>query len=272
MRRLSRRLDHDVDRVERIHARVVQPGGEDLKAPQFAPVLVRHDVVRVVAARAEQLKRTDQRHAVGRDPEGDGAVAAVAPAGDIGQQTIDVLGEKLAHLRVGRDVGRVRLDHELIAIEQRQVRFRDVVAERVKEARRDHLGAGRQFGRVSRVEAQQVDPVVRVPEHERRPQPLVLQQQDAPGARHRGRLIVPAAAAQLLHAHARAAVTIHVPRTVEHVTQRVDALGRDDLLAGMPFPGRPKVADTASRSTLRLRGPGSGAGRGVGSRSSGSSG
>ena len=99
VRRLSRRLHHDVERVERIHARVVQPGGEDLQAPQFAPVLVRHDVVRVVAARAEQLVRTDQRHAVRRDPEGDGAVAAVAPACDSVQQTIDVLGEKRAHAR-----------------------------------------------------------------------------------------------------------------------------------------------------------------------------
>ena len=99
VRRLSRRLDHDVERVERIHARVVQPGGEHLQAAQFAPVLVRHDVVRVVAARAEQLVRTDQRHAVGRDPEGDGAVAPVAPAFDIVQQTIDVLGEKRADAR-----------------------------------------------------------------------------------------------------------------------------------------------------------------------------
>ena len=117
----------------------------------------------------------------------------------------------------------------------RQVRFRDVVAERVKEARRDHLGAGRQFGSVSRVEAQQVDAVVRVPEHERWPQPLVLQQQDVPGAGHRRGLIVPAAASQLRQAHARAAVTIHVPRAVEHVAQRIDALRRDDLLAGMPL-------------------------------------
>ena len=140
-----------------------------------------HDIVRVVGARAEQLKRTDQRHAVRGDPEGHGAVAAVAPAGDIGQQAIDVLGAKRAHLGVGGDVGRIRLDHELLAIEHGQVGFRDVVAERVKEARRDHLGAGRQLGRVPRVEAQQVDPVVRVLEHERRPKPLSLQQQDAPG-------------------------------------------------------------------------------------------
>ena len=91
--------DHDVEGVERIHARVVQPGREHLKAPQIAPVLVRHDVVRVVAARAEQLKRTDQRHAVRGDPERHGAVAAVAPACDVGQQTIDVLGEKRAHIR-----------------------------------------------------------------------------------------------------------------------------------------------------------------------------
>jgi hypothetical protein len=143
VRRLSLRLDHNVNRMERIHARVVQPGGKDLQAPQVPPVLVRHDVVRVVAAGAEQLIRTDQRHAVGRNPEGYRAIAVVAPAGDIGQQTIDLLGKELAYACIGRDVARVRGDNELFAIEGDQVRFRNVIAKRVKEARRDHLGAGR---------------------------------------------------------------------------------------------------------------------------------
>jgi hypothetical protein len=30
-------------------------------------------------------------------------------------------------------------------------------------------------------------------------------------------------------------MTIHVPRAVENITQRIDALGRDDFLAGMPL-------------------------------------
>ena len=201
-------MHHDVDRMEGIHPRVVQPRREDLKAPQFAPVLVGHDIVRVVVARAEQLERTDQRHAVSRDPERHGAVAAITPARDIGQQTIDVPGEKRAHIRVGGDVGRIRLDHELIAIEPDQGGIRDVISERMKEARRDHLGSGRQLGRLSRIEAQEVDPIVRISEHEQWPQFLILEQQDVPGPRHRGRLIGAAAALQLLQAHAGAAVTI----------------------------------------------------------------
>jgi hypothetical protein len=76
---------------------MVQPGREDLKASQLAPVLVGHDIVRVVGAHPEQLKGTDQRHAVRGDPEGHGAEAAVAPAATSAKQTIDVLGEKRAH-------------------------------------------------------------------------------------------------------------------------------------------------------------------------------
>jgi hypothetical protein len=60
-----------------------------------------------------------------------------------------VFGPKLAYSRVGGDVGGVGLDHEVSAIEEGQVRFRDVIPERVKDARRDHLGARRQFGRGS---------------------------------------------------------------------------------------------------------------------------
>ena len=74
-----------------------------------------------------------------------------------------MLGQQRAQPAVGRDVGGVGFDDQLLAIEDDQVRLRHVVPERVKEARRDHLGARRQFGRLWRVEAQQVHLVVRRP-------------------------------------------------------------------------------------------------------------
>ena len=147
--------------------------------------------------------------------------------------------------------------------------FRDAIAERVEEARRDHLGARRQFGRTregrsaadtSGCSTSRKTSVGRSPWFfsSRTCQRPAIEG----GYRPRCRGAAPPALMR------RAAVTIHVPGTVEHFTQRVDALGRDHALAGMSFPRtRPNVADTASRSTLRLRVPGSGAGSGAGSRS-----
>ena len=179
-----------------------------------------HDVVRVVAARAEQLVRTDQRDAVRGYSERDGAVAPVTPAFGSLEEAIDVLREKRTGFGVGGHDGGVRLDDQAFALEQGQVGFRDVITERVKEARRDHLGAGRQFGRAARIETQQVDAVVLVAKHQQWPR--------APGSLPAGRAmdpsvdggcIVPAAALQLRQAHPRAAVTVHVPGAIQHIAE-----------------------------------------------------
>ena len=91
---------------------------------------------------------------------------------------------------------------------------------------------------------------------------MILQQQDVPGAGHRGRLIVAAAASQLLQAHARAAVTIHVPRAVEHLAQRIDALSRDHLLAGMPLARTAERGRHGLEQHAEIARPGIGRGQG----------
>ena len=90
------------------------------------------------------------------------------------------------------------------------------------------------------IEAQAVNPVVLVFEYDRGVRLIVLQQQDVPRAGRGGRLIVAAASAQFLDAHASPAVTVHVPGAVEHFTQRIDVLGCDHALLGMPFSRPPE--------------------------------
>src|SRR6185295_8159419 len=52
-------LDGGIDAVDRTRIVVIQPGGEDAQPAQFAPPLVRIDVVRVVASRPGVAILTD---------------------------------------------------------------------------------------------------------------------------------------------------------------------------------------------------------------------
>ena len=121
VRGLPFRRDDDVHRVERIDPRVVQPGREHVQPPQVAPVLVRHDVVRIVVARAEELKRADQRLALRRHAERDGPVAPVGSPRDGRHEAVDVLGHQGAKRSKRRDVARVALHDQPLAIEDDQV-------------------------------------------------------------------------------------------------------------------------------------------------------
>ena len=137
----------DVDRVHRIDARVVQPRGKHVQSPQIAPVLVRHDVVRIVHARAEELVRADERRALERHAQRDGAVAA-HPAAARPEASMRSMSSGNRSRSPPIDVMSLALciDDQAVAVEHDQICLRHVVPERVKEARRDHLGARGQFG------------------------------------------------------------------------------------------------------------------------------
>ena len=214
---------------------MVQPGREDVQAPQVAPVLVRHDVVGVVAPRAEEPIRADQRFTFRRDPERDRTVLPVAAPCDGYQQPIDVLGEQRAQLADRGQLGGVVLDDQPFAIEDDQVGFRDVVAERVEDARRNHLGAGRQFRGLGRIETQQEQVFAGIPEEDCRTRDPVADQHDPPRPCHRRRIGIAASAAQFVEAQLHAAVPVDEPGTVEHLTQRIDALGRNDAAGRLPL-------------------------------------
>ena len=130
--------------VEAVHAArivVVEPGPEHPGAPQFTPVLVGHDVVRVVRPRAV-IAEVAQRRALGK-AACQHAVVAVRLTRRPAENGVHVapgqvpLGadERVVNLRIGRD-------HDGVRVERHQEHLDRVIAEGVIERRADDLGPG----------------------------------------------------------------------------------------------------------------------------------
>jgi hypothetical protein len=146
-----------VERVDRLGVHVIEPRGKHAVAAQLAAILVRHDVVRVVGARAEEadpahglaFERLARHHA-------DAAVGSrsTPPAARESPRRIarlrPLFGVKVAVDRwsaARAHVGHVVLGH--------------VVAERPHQLRHRHLGAGGHAAVAARIELE--EPLVASP-------------------------------------------------------------------------------------------------------------
>ncbi len=159
---------------------MVQPGREHGEAPQFTPVLVGKDVVRVVRPRAVVTKRPEdlaREVTAGEDP-----VRAIRLAGCPFQNILDVVENKAPPPAVLVAHRRVRGDRQCLRAERRERVLRDVVAERMEEGGRDHLGPAGHLREATRVELDPVGLPRAVADRETRGHSFTLASGDDPGA------------------------------------------------------------------------------------------
>ena len=81
--------DDRVDRVRGLEVGEVRPGAEDAQRPQLAPVLVRHDIVRIVGTRAEVLEAAE--NLARQQAAGDDAIGAIRIARDVLEDDVHVV-------------------------------------------------------------------------------------------------------------------------------------------------------------------------------------
>ena len=151
---------------------MIRPGGEDAQRPQLAPMLVRHDVVRIIGPGARIQERADRLPGDGL--AGNHAIGAIGLLRRHSQQSVDVPVGQTAFAAVGgRDRGPV-VDHEVLARELRDVVFRNVVTERVKQFRHGHFGAAGHLTPLRRIELDEPAVARRVENREARRDPVAL--------------------------------------------------------------------------------------------------
>ena len=199
---------------------MVQPGAEDPRPAQLAPVLVRHDVVRIVGAGAvvaEVAERPARGEAAGQRP-----IAAVG----LTRGTVEHVGEVAARERPslpGERIADRRLlrDDEVVGGELGQVHLHRVVAERVVERGADDLGAGRHFRMVGRVDLD----LVGLPAGVGHPEPGLdagaLVARDDPAVERDLRRTAIGPAHQRVERHLAAADAIGEPARIRHLVHRV---------------------------------------------------
>ncbi len=164
--------DQCVERVDGLGVHVVGPGGKDAQRAQFAPMLVRHDVVRIIGPRARIQERADGL-------PGDGlarnhAIGTIRILRRHSQQFVHVRVCQMALAAVcGRDGGPV-VDHEVLARELRDVVLRDVVAERVKQFRDRHFRAAGHLMPLRRIELDEPALTCRVENRKARRDPVAF--------------------------------------------------------------------------------------------------
>ncbi len=72
------------------HVRVVEPSANDEKSSEVPTVLVRDDIVWIVAACAKNLKRTENSVPGCRDPGGNGSISFLRIPCDSFQKVVDI--------------------------------------------------------------------------------------------------------------------------------------------------------------------------------------
>ena len=112
-----------------------------------------------------------------------------------------------------------------LAVEVDDVVLGHVVAERVEELRRDHVGRARQLRIGERVELQQILPAGGVANAEAGSDAFVLRRDHRPLAGGR-RMRIARAGLQFRQAHVARRVTVRVPGAVGHLVNRIDGLRR----------------------------------------------
>ena len=117
---------------------MIQPGSENPRPAQLAPVLVQHEIVRIVRTSAvitEVAKRLSWRESADEHP-----VAAVLEARGAVEDIVEIVLLQPAPTAVERiaNRGRVR-DHERLAIELGKIDVDHVVADRMVKGGADHL-------------------------------------------------------------------------------------------------------------------------------------
>ena len=152
--------DQRVERVRRLEVRQVRPRAEDAQRAQLAAMLVRHEVVRIVGARALNRGscRGSCRAAGGRRRRDRSRPAFCATRSRIAFMSSWVNGVRLPD---GRRSVAFGSNSTRLRIERRQIRFDLVVAERPEDLRGDFDGRGRAFRRstAGRTARNQVSPL-----------------------------------------------------------------------------------------------------------------
>src|SRR5262249_35647238 len=128
----------------RPNRRVVQPCADDEQAPEIAPVLVEHDVVRVITAACVQLKRPEiGRLGPWRRINGHGAVTSRYGTGHAAEKDLEIGAGEVTPVTGTRHDLRFLANRQRGGVEAHEVALGNEVASGVRESRGHYLTAGR---------------------------------------------------------------------------------------------------------------------------------
>ena len=213
--------DERVDRVRRLQVGEIGPGAEDAQRAQLAPMLVRHEIVRIVRAcagvqvAAENLAR-DQA------PRND-AVGAVLVARHSLEYDVEIVLDERRPLAVRAPNRGLRIDRRLLRIVRGEVRLHLVVAQRPEDLGGDRHGGGGAFRERRRIELEEPGLALPIHSREARVRAGGLFPDNDPLRRVRRRADV-RAAGDLLGRDRRGADAVGEPARVGHLVDRVDVL------------------------------------------------
>ncbi len=253
-------LHHEsVEGVDRSHAVVLDPRREDEEASKITPVLMRHDVIRIVAPRSEYLIGFEEAFPRAWNPGRHGAVAALRVTRHGEKEVFDVLLDDVTATAATRHaLGAIR-ERELFPLEVDDVVLRYKIAESIEDLGRDHVGAGGHLEPTFRVESKKVELIRRVGDEDARAETEFLERQDSPLFVRRRRPVVAWASLQAFGTEAMACMSVLEPCAVHDVAHGVDAACGDDLsfrvaLAGLSESVVEQHEDVTERACWRIDG------------------
>ena len=251
---------HRVERVAGLHVHEVGPCAEHLERTQLAPVLVRHDVVGIVRARAVVAEAANRapRQAARRD----GAIAAVRAPVRPREDGVEIVARHRAcPPRLRSERGRPG-NVDLVAAHRDEMVLDLPVAERPENLVGDEDGGGRRLGEAGRVKRDEPQLAAGVAHGEPGRKPRLLGRHDHPAPRRR-----PAAAlgpdGGFVDCHRPRHDAVGEPARVRHLVDGVHVAGAhvERLVAGASEQVYREIDQQLdiplcnSRSVLRLRFP-----------------